>query len=117
MIKHISEELNSLQTLQTTFKINDCSPKNENAVIIYLPSCRSKPVWVSFFCYFEHKCFSNQTVDLHSMEKNTSEVNVDQQQFGYTFFKISSFVFSWKFSVRPGFFYILWKFDIKALRQ
>ncbi len=33
------------------------SPKNENVVTIYSPSCRSKPVWVSFLCWKQKKIF------------------------------------------------------------
>ncbi len=40
-------------------KSHKCSqrPKNENVVIIYSPSCRSKPVYVSFLCWTEKTTF------------------------------------------------------------
>ncbi len=37
------------------------SPKNYNSVIIYSPSCRSKPVEVSFFCWTQKKIILKNT--------------------------------------------------------
>lgn len=34
---------------QTECRLNDSSTKNDKSVIIYLPSYRSKPVWLSLF--------------------------------------------------------------------
>ncbi len=58
-------------------------PKNENSVIIYSPSSSSKPVWISMFCRTQRKIFGRQfvtrlfwgTIDFHSRNKNTMEVN------------------------------------------
>ncbi len=51
--------------------------KNENSVIIYSPSCRSKPVWVAFIFWAQKKVFWQMWVtkqltvatDFHSMGK------------------------------------------------
>ncbi len=48
----------------------DSSPKNENSVINYLPSCRSKPVRPSFIFWTQIKIFlkkskSSQTTEYH----------------------------------------------------
>ncbi len=37
-------------------------PKNENYVVIYSPSCCSKLVWISFFCWTQNKIFRNKIV-------------------------------------------------------
>ncbi len=41
----------------------DSPPKNENSVI-YSPSCRFKPVWLSFFCETQKKIFWRMLITL-----------------------------------------------------
>ncbi len=57
--------------------------------MIYSPSSFSKPVWVSFFRWtqkiFTWICITKEllvAIDVHSMGKNTIEVNGYQQLFG-----------------------------------
>ncbi len=71
------------------------SPKNENSVIIYSPSSRSKPVWMCLFCWTQTKIFWRMweteqfwgTIDFHSIFLPTMEVNGAPKQPGY---KLSS---------------------------
>lgn len=43
------------------------SPKNESSVMIYLPSCSTKPVWVSFFLQWNTK---DKEYPRHSIQYN-----------------------------------------------
>ncbi len=52
--------------------------KNKNPVIIYSPSCCSKPVWHTFFCRTQNKIFWRMLViklTSRVWTKNTMEVN------------------------------------------
>ncbi len=73
----------------------DSSPKNENSVIIYSPSSRSKPVWMCLFCWTQRKIFWRMweteqfwdTIDFQSIFFPTMEVNGAPKQPDY---KLSS---------------------------
>ncbi len=73
----------------------DSSPKNENSVIIYSPSCSSKPVWISLFCWTQRKILWRMwgteqfwgTIDFHCIFLPNKEVNGAPKQPGY---KLSS---------------------------
>ncbi len=70
---------NNKKWFLVTFK--ETSPKNENVVTIYSPSCRSKPVYVSFLCWKLKKIFwrtklSLIPIDIHSMGTINCLINI-----------------------------------------
>ncbi len=82
--------------------LKDTSPKNENSVIIYSPSSRSKPVWMSLFCWTQRKIFWRMweteqfwgTIDFHSIFFSYYGSQwCPKTAWLQTFFKISYFVF------------------------
>ncbi len=50
--------------------------KNESPVIIYSPSCRFNPVWLTLFCQYESKWFGHQHSSKYLLLSYTKESHV-----------------------------------------